>query len=165
VEEKMDKHSMGDRIEKIALAAAVSHGVELVHTDIGGTKRDMVVRIFIDKPGGVSVEDCSDVSRAIEATLDEEDFIPSHYVLEVSSPGIERELYSAADFAKFAGRQAKVKMEAGIDGQKTFTGTIIGVEGEEIVFEDKTRGPIRFMFGDVAKANLRIDLTEEFKRR
>src|SRR5438874_9024836 len=111
----MDKHSIGDRIERIAAAAAAKFGVELVHTDIGGTKRDMVVRVFIDKPGGVGIEDCSDVSRAIEATLDEEDFIPTHYVLEVSSPGIERQLYSLSDFVKFIGQQAKVKMKTEID--------------------------------------------------
>ena len=114
----MDKVSIGDRIEKIAAAAALGFAVELVHVEIGGTKRDMIVRIFIDKPGGVSIDDCSEVSRSIEATLDDEDFIPMHYVLEVSSPGIERELYSASDFAKFAGRQAKVKMKTEIDGQK-----------------------------------------------
>jgi len=161
----MDMHSIGDRIENIASAAAAVFGVELVHVEIGGTKRDVVVRIFIDKPGGVSIEDCSDVSCSIEATLDEEDFIPSRYVLEVSSPGIERELYSLGDFVKFVGRLAKVKMKAGIAGQKTFAGTITSVEGEEITFEDRMRGLMKFMFEDVDKANLKIDLTEEFRRR
>src|SRR5437773_4907219 len=165
VEEIMNKYSIVDRIEKIAAVAGARFGVELVHSDIGGTKRDMVVRVFIDKPGGVSIEDCSDVSRAIEATLDEEDLIPTRYVLEVSSPGIERELYSLGDFVKFIGRLAKVKMKAGIDGQKTFTGTIGGVEGEEIVFDDRTSGTTRFKFGDVSKANLKIDLAEEFRKR
>lgn len=161
----MDKHSIAERIEKIASGVAAENGVELVHVDIRGTKRDLIVRIYIDKPGSVTIEDCSIFSRAVEAILDDEDFIPSTYLLEVSSPGIERELYSLNDFAKFAGSTSKVKMNAEIDGQKTFVGTIMGIEEDEIVFDDRTRGEMRFRFEDVDKANLKIDLAQEFRKR
>lgn len=138
--------------------------MEFVHSEVVGSKRNPVVRVFIDKPDGVTHEDCVAVSRQIEAILDAEDFIGSAYVLEVSSPGLERGLYSLQDFEKFAGHSARVKTSVPIDGQKNFSGRITAIEGDEIVFADKTRGEARFPYAAVAKANLEIDLEEELKR-
>ena len=161
----MDKLNLMARIENIAAKVAAAGGVELVHVEIAGTKRDVVVRIYIDKEGGVTIEDCSLFSKAIEDILELEDFIPSKYVLEVSSPGIERELYSLADFVKFTGQLAKVKTNVEIDGQKTFVGTIIEANEDKIEIGDRTKGTVSFTFADVAKANLKIDLAKEFKSR
>jgi ribosome maturation factor RimP len=101
--------SIVERIDKIAGKAARENGVEFVHSEIVGNRRNKTVRIFIDKPEGVSIEDCTNVSRAVEAVIDAEDFIPSAFVLEVSSPGLERPLFTLADFTRFAGKKAKVK--------------------------------------------------------
>lgn len=161
----MQRDPIAERIDKIAAHAAEENGVEFVHSEIVGSKRNMTVRIYIDKPEGVTLEDCSTVSRAIEANIDADDFIPSPYVLEVSSPGLERPLFSIQDFEKFAGKKAKVKTSAAINGQANFNGRIEAVEGTEIVFEDKTKGTIRIPFGEVTKANLRVDLSEEFKKK
>ncbi len=158
----MDKYLITEHISGIAKRVAETGGVELVHVEIAGTKRDLVVRIYIDKEGGVTIEDCSIVSRGIEEVLDSEDFIPSRYVLEVSSPGIERELYSLADFVKFTGQLAKVKLKTEIDGQKTFVGPIVSVDGESITVDDRTKGAVAFDYPDVSKANLKIDLSKEF---
>ncbi len=160
----MEKSLVLTRIENIAAAVAESLELELVNIDIAGTKRDVVVRIYIDKPEGVTIDDCSRFSRATEEILDTEDFIPSKYVLEVSSPGIERELYSLADFVKFTGSLAKVKTNIEIGGQKTFVGNIVEVDDEQIVIEDKTQGKVAFHYSDVVKANLKIDLAKEFGR-
>jgi len=161
----MDKQQVSTRVENIAARAAADNGLELVHVEIAGTKRDVVVRIYIDKPDGVTIDDCSQFSRGVEAVLELEDFIPSRYVLEVSSPGIERELYSLADFVKFTGHLAKVKTNVEIDGQKTFVGTIAAVTDDKIEIDDRTKGTVSFAFADVAKANLKIDLAKEFKSR
>lgn len=175
----MDKQLITERVGKIAAEAAGQMGIELVHVEIAGTKRDLLVRVYIDKAGraidkegsaidkegGVTLDDCSRVSQAIEDVLDAEDFIPSHYVLEVSSPGIERQLYSLADFVKFAGHLAKVKTREAIGGQKTFAGHIKEVDGTRIVFDDRTSGTIEFDYADIEKANLKIDLSKEFGRR
>ena len=158
----MDKHLITERIENISKQVAAANGLELVHIEVAGTKRDAVLRIFIDKDGGVTLDDCSLVSKGIEEILDAEDFIPSRYVLEVSSPGIERQLYSLSDFVKFTGHLAKVKLKTEISGQRTFVGTINEVDGDKISFEDRTRGPMTFDYSDVEKANLKIDLTKEF---
>jgi len=104
------------------------------------------------------------MSRSLEKIFDEEDFIPAAYLLEVSSPGLERELYSLKDFEKFAGSLVKVKLNAPVDGQKVFRGRIVKVEDEKIIFDDKTKGTTQFPYISVAKANLEIDLEEEFKR-
>jgi len=157
-------YTIGERIRETAIRLAEENDLEFVHVQTVGTSKNLTVRIFIDKPGGVTHEDCSMVSRRLEAIFDAEDFIPSAYLLEVSSPGLERELYSLRDFERFVGKLAKVKTNAAIDGQKNFRGQIAGIEGEEIVFNDKTRGTVRFPFGAVAKANLEIDLNEELKR-
>jgi ribosome maturation factor RimP len=161
----MDQQGLTTRVRGIAQKVAETRGVELVNVEIAGTKRDSVLRIYIDKPEGVTLDDCSNFSRDVEAVLDVEDLIPSKYVLEVSSPGIERELYSVDDFRRFDGRLVKVKTKEEIDGQKTFVGTITGVDDEgTITVEDRTRGPVSFTFADIAKANLKIDLSKEFGR-
>lgn len=165
LEEEMDKHLITEYVSKVAGKAASDAGVELVHIEIAGTKRDAVVRIYIDKEGGVTIDDCSSVSRAVEDVLDGEDIIPSKYVLEVSSPGIERELYSLKDFVKFTGHLAKVKLKTEIDGQKTFVGTITEVDGDKISFEDRSKGALSFDYSEVAKANLKIDLSKEFGKK
>ena len=160
----MDKGLIIERVEAIARQVVEAKGIELVHVDIAGTKRDAVIRIYIDKDGGVTLDDCSGVSRGVEEVVDSEDFIPSRYVLEVSSPGIERQLYSLSDFVKFTGQLAKVKTKREIEGQKTFVGNIVGIDGEMITIDDRTKGVVSFEYSEVDKANLKIDLTKEFGR-
>ena len=160
----MDKHLVIERVGNIAAKVAAETGVELVHVEIAGIKHDMVVRVFIDKPEGVAIDDCSRFSKAAEEILDAEDIVPSKYVLEVSSPGIERELYSLADFVKFTGKLAKVKLTAAIGGQKIFIGEIVDASDDQIVIDDRTQGKVTFKYADVSKANLRIDLAKEFSR-
>ena len=159
----MEEFSIGGRIRQIAERVSGVQGVELVHVEVAGTKRDSVVRIYIDKPNGVTLDDCGGFSNAVEEVLDADDFIPGKYVLEVSSPGIERQLYSLADFVKFAGRLVKVKTTVEINGQKTFSGILATVEGDEITIEDKTAGTVTFPYRNVGKANLKIDLGQELK--
>ena len=153
-----------ERIKETAARKAEEMNLELVHAEVLGTNKKLTVRIFIDKPDGVSHEDCVAMSRQLEAVFDAEDFIPAAYILEVSSPGIERGLYSLKDFEKFQGNPAKVKTEVKIDGQMNFRGRITAVEGEEIVFEDKTKGTVRLPYSAVAKANIEVDFEEELKK-
>ncbi len=162
----MDKHLINEHVGNIAKSVAGASGIEVVHVETAGTKRDVIVRIYIDKVGGVTLEDCTNVSRGVETLLDaEDDYIPCRYVLEVSSPGIERELYSLADFRRFVGHLAKVKTTIEIDGQKTFVGAIKAVEGQTITIDDRTQGVVSFSYSEVAKANLKIDLLKEFGRK
>lgn len=161
----MENGSIEEGIRRIAADAAIASGVEFVHAEILGSKRNLTVRVYIDKPDGVTLEDCSIVSKRMESVLDADDFIPSAYLLEVSSPGLERELYNIADFNRFIGRRVKVKLTNSVDSQKVLIGRIASVENGEITIEEKTRGMIRFPYSEVAKANLRVDLEQEFKKQ
>jgi ribosome maturation factor RimP len=158
----MDTQPIIERLRTIATSAVEASGIELVHVEMAGTKRDQVVRVYIDKEGGVTLDDCSRVSQKIEAVLDAEDLIPARYVLEVSSPGIERQLYSLSDFARFAGKLARIRTKTELNGQKTFSGRIREVDGERIVFDDRTAGEVTIDYADIERANLKIDLAEEF---
>jgi ribosome maturation factor RimP len=160
----MDKASVVENIEKIVADAISGSELELVHVEVAGHGPGTTVRIFIDKPGGVQLDDCSDLSHRVGQVLDEQDVVPSAYTLEVSSPGLERELYSLKDFEKFAGSLAKMKTRAPIGGQRNFKGRIKAVDGETVVFEDKTAGEVRIEYSLVSKANLEIDIEEEFRR-
>mgnify|MGYP002083656281 FL=1 len=160
----MNKLALAEKLSEIAQKVADKHNLELVRAEAVGSAQNPTVRVFIDKPSGISHEDCAAVSRDLSAVLDEDDFISSAYLLEVSSPGLERELYSLPDFAKFAGNLVKVRTKMSIEGQRNFRGRIKAVEGDEIVFTDKTTGEVRFTFDAVAKANLEIDIEEEFRR-
>jgi ribosome maturation factor RimP len=161
----MEKHSVTERIESIASEIAKKMEVEFVHAEVVGSKRNPTVRVFIDKPVGVAIEDCATFSRQMEEILDADDFIPSAFVLEVSSPGIERQLYKIGDYVKFSGQLARIKTTEEFEGQKNFTGTIQSVDGDTVVFEDATKGTVRIPFISIAKANLKIDLGKEFNRR
>lgn len=159
-----DEVSVEGRVREIAEGVAADRGLELVHAEVAGGGRSPVIRIFIDKPGGVTHEDCSEVSRHVGTVLDVEDFISSSYTLEVSSPGLERGLYKREDYERFAGKPARVKSRAPVNGQRNFSGRIVGVEGDSVVFDDKTNGRVLIPLADVAKANLEIDVEEEFRR-
>lgn len=153
-----------ERIREIAERVAQEHGLEFVHAEVGVLGRNAAVRVFIDKPGGVTHEDCSQVSHHIGTLLDVEDFISSTYTLEVSSPGLERGLYKRADYERFAGRLAKVKTREPINGQRNFKGRLVGLDGDAVIFDDKTNGEVRVPLSAIAKANLEIDMEEEFRR-
>ena len=160
----METASVADRIRKIAEQAAIDHGLEMVHTEVAGPEGHPVFRVFIDKPGGVTHDDCSDVSTQIGTVLDVEDFIHSAYTLEVSSPGIERGLYKLADYERFAGSFAKLKTRVAIGNQRNFRGRIAGLEGDSVVFEDRTSGRVTISFDSIAKANLEVDVENEFRQ-
>lgn len=151
------------RVREIAERVAGEHGLELVHVEVAGGARTPIVRLFIDKPGGVTHEDCSEVSRHVGTVLDVEDFLNSAYTLEVSSPGLERGLYRREDYERFAGRPARMRATAPVNGQRNFRGTLLGLEGDDVMFDDKTNGRVRVPLATIAKANLEIDVEEEFR--
>jgi ribosome maturation factor RimP len=159
-----DEISIEARVREIAERASQERGLELVHVELAGGAHSPIVRVFIDKPGGVTHEDCSELSHHIGTVLDVEDFIHAAYTLEVSSPGLERGLYTAADYERFAGQLAKLKTRSAINNQRNFRGRIAGLEGEDVLFDDKTNGRVRVPFTEIVKANLEIDIEEEFRR-
>ena len=159
----MDSRSVAERVRELAEQAAIDHGVELVHAEVAGPENRPIVRVFIDKPGGVTHDDCSDVSEQLGTVLDVEDFIHAAYTLEVSSPGIERGLYRASDYERFAGSAAKIKSRVAVNGQRNFRGLIVGVDNSEVILDDCTSGRVRIPLDGIAKANLQVDVEREFR--
>jgi ribosome maturation factor RimP len=161
----MGSRSIQERVREIAERVAIDHGLELVHAEVAGPEGKPIVRIFIDKPNGVTHEDCSEVSLYLGTILDVEDFIHSTYTLEVSSPGLERGLYKRGDFERFAGNVAKIRSNTPIGGQRNFRGRLLGVEGNDVLFEDRTSGRVSIPLEAVAKANLEFDFAAELRRK
>jgi ribosome maturation factor RimP len=159
----MEAAEIEGRIRDIVERVTGEHGLEHVHTEVGVLGRNAAVRIFIDKPGGVTHEDCATVSHHVGTVLEVEDWVNSAYTLEVSSPGLERGLYKRADYERFAGRLAKMKSREAVNGQRNFKGRIAGIEGDQILFDDNTSGRVKVPFASVVKANLEIDVEEEFR--
>jgi ribosome maturation factor RimP len=160
----MTDSSIAQRVQEIAERVAIDHGLELVHCEVAGPENKPIVRVFIDKPQGVTHDDCSEVSLHLGTILDVEDFIHASYTLEVSSPGLERGLYKRADYERFAGSDAKLKTRLPINGQRNFRGQLLGVEGEEVLFEDRTNGKVKIPLEIIKQANLEVDVSEELRR-
>ena len=115
-----------------------------------------VLRVFVDKEEGVELEHCSKVSRELGYYLDVEDLIEHAYHLEVSSPGLERPLRSVADFSRFTGELARVKLSQSREGQKIFEGLIERVCRDEIDIRLKDKTLVQFSFEEINKARLTI---------
>lgn len=160
----MVEQSIAERVQELSERVAIDHGVELVHAEVAGPDNNPIVRVFIDKPQGVTHDDCSEVSIHLGTILDVEDFIHSSYTLEVSSPGLNRGLYKLTDYERFVGSQAKLKTRAPIDGQRNFRGNLLGLEGDDVLFDDRTSGKVRIPFNTITKANLEVDVTEELRK-
>ncbi len=124
--------------------------VELEHTAGGGSA---VVRLFIDRPEGVGLEDCERVSREVSALLDVEDPIPTAYSLEVSSPGFDRVLRTPAHFARFVGSRVAMELTVAREGRRRYTGTLVGTDEAGIALEvDGER--VAMSFSEIGKARL-----------
>jgi len=115
-----------------------------------------VLRLFIDREGGVTLDDCASVSRQVSAYLEVEDLIDHTYNLEVSSPGLERPLKRADDFIRFAGRRARIKLRQPLDGQRVFIGTLQGLRENNVVLDVDGR-EMEFDLNGVARARLVLE--------
>jgi len=128
----MDTQALATRFTEVL----ADLGLECIGVEFTPSQGQSTLRVFLDIEGReINVEDCEAASREISAMLDVEDPIPGHYVLEVSSPGIDRPLFSAAQFAKVAGTEVKILLKAPLDGRRRLRGKVVSVEGERISLE------------------------------
>ncbi len=134
-----------------------SYGYELVHLELTGREKSRVLRLYIDAPGGITLDDCVFVSQQISRLLDVEDPIQGRYSLEVSSPGIERPLAKREHFEKVIGEKVEVVTMIKCDGRKNFLGRLSNVEEQFIVVEVDGKH-YRIDFGNVRKARLKPSL-------
>ena len=130
----MRREHIEDLIAKEVETIIAGSDIELVDVEYV-RERDWYLRVFIDKEGGVLVDDCAIVSRQISGVLDVEDPISVEYTLEVSSPGMERPLFTLEQFAKYVGEQVKIKLRSPFEGRRNFQGLLRGVEEQDVVVQ------------------------------
>ena len=140
-------------VEELAEALLLGEGMELVDLDYRGQGSRWLLRLFIDKEGGVTIDDCANISRQLGDLLDVKDIIPQAYVLEVSSPGLNRPLRKKEDFSRFAGQQVQIRLNSPLAGRKKIAGRLVGVENEAVIVE-ASEGRYSVSLKDIDKANL-----------
>lgn len=149
--EKMARAS--DKLVAIIEPAVSALGYELVGVEHMPQGRHSLLRIYIDHEDGITVDDCGDVSHQVSAVLDVEDPIRGEYTLEVSSPGLERPLFTLEHYARFVDHQVEIRLHAQVHGRRKFKGRILGVEGDEVLVDVEGEEQ-RFAFDNIDKAHL-----------
>ncbi len=157
--EASTKQTIEERARQVAEPLVVAEGMELVEVEYLREQVGWILRVFIDKPGGVGLEDCSHISRTLDTVLDVEDFIPQEYHLEVSSPGLNRPLRKPDHFRRAEGKKVKVKTYGpiGEPPRKNFSGVLKGVQDDSVTVDIEGAGSFRIPFRDIAKAHLEFE--------
>jgi ribosome maturation factor RimP len=153
------KQAVEQKATTLLEPVVAAEGMELVDLEFVREHEGWILRLFIDKQGGVGLDDCTQVSRAVDTLLDVEDFIEHEYSLEVSSPGLNRPLTKPDHFRKAAGKKIKVKTYGplGVPPRKNFSGDVQNVDEEAVTVAVEGAGEFRIPFKDIAKANLEFE--------
>lgn len=153
----MDVMALSERLTELLDPLVETLGYELVLLQFNPHRGSASLQLFIDAPGGVTLEDCARVSREVAARLDVDDPIPQAYRLEVSSPGLDRPLVKPAHFERFAGSVAKVQLVAplpGGNGRRKYQGVITGMRGDEVVLATAEAGTVHLPLSQIERARL-----------
>ncbi len=152
--ERTGKPMRNEELTNLVSPAIADMGLECLGVEYSPSHGNSLVRVYIDRAdAAVTVDDCEAVSRQVSALFDVNDPIDGRYTLEVSSPGLDRPLYTPAQFARFAGQQAKVELSLPLNGRRRFQGPILAVEGETITIEQDGVA-VAIAHGNVQKAKL-----------
>lgn len=155
---RMANESVIEKARVICDRVGDSEGIEIVEVDMVGGGKHRVLRIFIDKPGGVSLADCEVISHKVGDILDAEDVIPGNsYTLEVSSPGVERKLSKPRDFERFVGQKVKVTLRSPVENQRRWDGTLAAFADQLVTLETAPGKSIRFPIEQIERANLKFE--------
>ena len=146
------------KAEEIAERVVSSEGMELVMVEYRQQGGRWVLTVYIDKEGGVGLNDCKNISQQLSTIFDVEEVIPHRYTLEVSSPGLNRPLVKEEDYNRFRGKKVKIETLNPIEGQKRFIGSLIGChKGMVSLVLEKENQPVTIPFKQVAKARLKFE--------
>ena len=145
-----------DRVKAITDPILSNEGMELVEIEYRRESKGWVLRLYIDKEGGVTLDECTRISQEVGRSLDVEDFISTPYILEISSPGLPRPLKKEKDFMKYRNHMIKVKTVDPIEHRRQFKGKLLGITENRIEIE-MDGGVFQIPLSNVAKANLEID--------
>jgi ribosome maturation factor RimP len=130
-----------------------------VYSELPRSGGQSALKVYIDKPNGITLEDCRHVSEKVSVMLDVEDLISARYTLEVSSPGLDRPLLKEQDYVRFQGRRAKLRTRTAINGQRNFKGVLGHCQnGAVVLLEDDKKSPIEISLDNIQRANLLFEL-------
>src|SRR5580700_9903005 len=153
-----DRSAVAEKVQQIAERVGADAGIEIVDVQMLGGGGSRLLRIFIDKPQGVTHADCEFVSHQVGTILDVEDVIPgAHYTLEVSSPGVERKLTKPREFERFVGQRVKVVLRQPVENQRHWVGALKEFAEGMITLEPSEGRSVKFPLELVEKANLKFD--------
>ncbi len=147
-------------VERVAAAArplAEAEGLELVAVEYQREAGGWVLRVYLEKPGGIGLDDCQRVSQQLGDLLDVEDLIDHAYTLEVSSPGLDRPLVSEGDFARFAGRLVRLQTATPLEGQRRFRGRLLGIAGGTVRLEAEGGRQVAIPHAAIERARLVVE--------
>ena len=147
-----------EKIREMAERVATSEGLHLVDVELKGNNSNLLLRVYIDKAAGVSHADCKIVSEQLSAMLDVEDIFPGRYLLEVSSPGLDRKLTRPSDFTYFVGRRARLVLKESVGEQKVLEGLLAGFENGRVRLDLGESGLQEFDLANIRKAQLVVEL-------
>ena len=151
------KESYESRVEKPLLPLMEEHGFELVDVEYVKEAGTWYLRAYIDKEGGIAVDDCEVISRALSSWLDKEDFIDDSYILEVSSPGLGRPLKKEKDFVRSMGKDVDVRLYRQLNKQKEFTGALSAYDENTVTLTMEDGSQMVFEKADIALIRLALD--------
>jgi len=147
-----------ERVRSVASRVTADRGFELVDVEMKQAAGNRLVRLYVDKPGGIGLDDLQSVSEEVSAVLDAEDPIEGHYTLEVSSPGLDRPLKTEADYRRFAGRLAKLSSYEPVEGRRHWTGRIVSCEDGVVTLElEKGQVEVRVPLSKVSHGRLEVE--------
>jgi ribosome maturation factor RimP len=153
--------NLPERVEKEIEKIVTSEGLELVHVEYRKQGRGYLLRVDIDKDGGVNLDDCQVVSQQISTYLDVDDVVPGEFELQVSSPGLDRKFYSDSDYRKFIGRLVRVKTAKAIRGLHVIVGRLKEFSGEKVVVTDpvmKKDADYEIPLSEIKEARLEVEI-------
>lgn len=151
--------SRAERISEIVRPVIEALGYTLWGLEYLGQGKHTLLRIYLEKDGGINVEDCAEASRQISSILDVEDPISTEYTLEISSPGLERSLFTLEQYGAYIGHTLKLRLSEPFEGRRNFQGTLAAIEDEEVVLLDGEDKYV-FPFELVEKANIVAEFEE-----
>ncbi len=153
----MAKKKIEEIVEELALPIINKYQFELVDIEFKKEGPNWYLRLYIDKPGGITINDCELVSENLSDLLDEVDPIEQSYILEISSPGLNRPLKKIEDYERFKGHKVEIKLFAPYNGRKNFTGKLNGLINDKVSIEDENNKTIEIPFNTIASVRLYVE--------
>ena len=159
----MDSETTSEAVTGLVEPVASAHGLELVDVEFGAAGRRTVVRLILDRQGGITVDDLAQLSREVSDLLDAHETLPQGYTLECSSPGVNRPLKTPEDFARFCGKSVALQTVEPVHGVRSLSGVLLTADEAGVELEDGAVGRVSVPYGVIEKANYQHDFARDFR--